>query len=221
MRSVLPSRAALRRAVAGAAVVGRVPGAGRRLALTFDDGPNPHNTPPLLDLLAEHGAHATFFLVGSKIDDGRGSLVEQIAAGGHEVGNHSYAHDPGVLRLELPALADLARANDAIEQACGVRPALFRPPFGRRLRPLSAVAETLGLRTVAWSVDARDWRDGEPRAVARRIARAARPGAIVLLHDGGPPRPSVVEGTALALTELRRRGFELVTVSELLLTEAV
>jgi peptidoglycan/xylan/chitin deacetylase (PgdA/CDA1 family) len=208
--------AALRRAAAGRAVVASRPEAGRRIALTFDDGPNPHNTRPLLELLGEHEARATFFLVGAKVDAGRDAIVAETAAAGHEVANHTYAHDPAALRSPAGAHADLQRANDAIEAACGVRPTLFRPPFGKRLRPLARVADALALRTVVWSVDAQDWRDVSPASVAARVVRAARPGAIVLLHDGGPFRREVVEGTALALRELRERGYGFVTVSDLL-----
>jgi peptidoglycan/xylan/chitin deacetylase (PgdA/CDA1 family) len=216
VRAARARAAALRRAAAGRSVVSRVPVEGRRLALTFDDGPNPHNTRPLLELLAEHEARATFFVIGAKVEDGRAAILAQTAAAGHEVGNHTYAHDRAVLRHDLQALADIRRGSAAIEDACGVTPTLFRPPFGRSLRRLSRLALSLGLTTVGWSADAGDWRDDEPDAVASRIVRAARPGAIVLLHDGGPFRPGVVWGTARALVELRARGFELVTVSELL-----
>jgi peptidoglycan/xylan/chitin deacetylase (PgdA/CDA1 family) len=206
----------VRRAAAGRSVVSRVAVDGRRLALTFDDGPNPHNTPSLLELLAEHDARATFFVVGAKVEDGRAEILARTAEEGHEVGNHTFAHDRAVLRDDRQALADLRRASAAIEDACGVTPTLFRPPFGRSLRRLSRLARSLGMTTVGWSAVAGDWREDEPDEVASRIVRAARPGAIVLLHDGGPFRPGVVWGTARALVELRAQGYELVTVSELL-----
>lgn len=188
-----------------------------RVALTFDDGPNPNNTGELLDVLAHAGARATFFLIGSKLEEpARAALAGRMALEGHEPANHSYSHDPDVLRDELRAFHDIGRANGAIRHATGVTPRLFRPPFGKRLRRLARAAKVHDLRTIVWSVDTRDWRDDDADVVADRLLRGVRPGAIVLLHDGGPRRRGVVEGTARAVPELVRRGYGLVTVSELL-----
>lgn len=209
-----------RRAVAPRSVVSHVRSAERVVALTYDDGPNPNNTLPIVRLLDEHAARATFFVIGSKIADGRADIVAETAAAGHEIANHTWSHDPAVLADSGLARADIARASAAIEEAAGRPPQLFRPPFGKRIRPLAAAAESLGLRTVLWSVDAGDWRDEPPQDVAERIVRHVRPGTIVLMHDSGPPRPSVVEATARALDGLVRRHYLMLTVSELLAVTA-
>src|SRR5437764_901788 len=114
-------------------------GSRREVALTFDDGPNPHNTLPILELLNAYDARATFFLIGRKIDDNRSAIVRQIAASGHEIGNHTYSHarttsTPDRLDEELRA------TDDAIARSAGVTVRVCRPPFGNNVRRFAAAA---------------------------------------------------------------------------------
>lgn len=190
----------------------------RAIALTFDDGPSPANTPRILDLLGAVGARATFFVVGQEVA-GREEIVARIAAEGHELGNHTYSH-PHTISLRRPGLRDeLEKTNEALTRIDGV-PAigLVRPPFGKDRRRTDSVGRELGMRTVLWSVDSADSGSAidSADAVAKNVIANARPGSIVLLHDGGNTRPATIGGCERFVPALVERGFELVTVSDLL-----
>jgi peptidoglycan/xylan/chitin deacetylase (PgdA/CDA1 family) len=167
-----------------------------RVRLTFDDGPG-EDTEAVLDLLAVHGLRAMFFLVGERVTE-RPAVVRRIAAEGHVVGNHSFDH-PDLTALGAGAIADqLKRTSDAIEEACGIRPRLFRPPFGHTSPEVEAAAERLGMQTMLWDVDSGDWSQPGPVAIAKAI-RTAPPRAIVLLHDGPAGGLQTVEALRMAL----------------------
>jgi chitooligosaccharide deacetylase len=192
----------------------------RALALTFDDGPS-HWTPAVLDLLAEHDAHATFFVVGRYTEE-RPGLVERMAREGHEVGNHTFDHIDAAHERDAAVVRDqIARTTAAIHTA-GAQARLMRPPYGKDTCRIARLAEEQGLApTVLWSVEAWDWAERPADEIAADILRGAEPGAIALLHDGVPPdeeRECTATVTALGaiLPALRRDGYELLTVSELL-----
>ena len=151
-------------------------------ALTFDDGPDPETTPRLLDLLARHGAKATFFLIGRRVARHPG-LVARIASEGHAIGNHSWDH-PALPRLSAAAITDqLRRTTAAISAAGAPRPRLMRPPYGDQSLASHLAARRLGLRVVAWSTVGADWSDDDGPTLAARVLEGLHPGAIVLLHD--------------------------------------
>ena len=151
-------------------------------ALTFDDGPDPETTPRLLDLLRQHGARATFFLIGKRVAR-YPELVARIAAEGHAIGNHSWDH-PALPGLPGAEVADqLRRTTAAIVAACAAAPALMRPPYGDQSFASYLAARRLGLGVVAWSVVGADWSDDKGATIAARILDGLHPGAIVLLHD--------------------------------------
>src|SRR6187399_1143905 len=168
----------------------------RAIALTFDDGPSPANTPRILDLLGAVGALATFFVVGQEVA-GREEIVARIAAEGHELGNHTYSH-PHTITLGRPGLRDeLEKTNEALTRIDGVPGiGLVRPPFGKDRRRTDSVGRELGMRTVLWSVDSADSGSAidSADAVAENVIENARPGSIVLLHDGGISRPATIGG---------------------------
>ena len=151
-------------------------------ALTFDDGPDPETTPALLDLLARHGAKATFFLIGRRVARHPG-LVARIAAEGHAIGNHSWDHPalPGLSHAQV--MDQLRRTTAAITAAAGAPPRLMRPPYGDQSPGSRLAARRLGLQVVAWSVVGADWSDDDGATVAARVLDGLHPGAIVLLHD--------------------------------------
>lgn len=187
----------------------------RLVALTFDDGPNPYNTLPLVEALASHDARATFFVVGSRIAE-RKAILAETARAGHEIGNHTFHHVRRRLPTQRTLVDELRRTQSEIFEVIGVQSRLVRPPFGKSLREYTRAAHSLGLRTVLWSIDPRDW-DGvpAPSVVAHTLERVT-PGAIVLMHDGGPLRLNVQRATSELVTRLTADGYELVTVSELL-----
>lgn len=185
---------------------GRV--AGREVALTFDDGPSSVATPEILETLNRLGARATFFEEGRHVA-GRETLMREILLDGDEIGNHSFDHP------HYPGFGELASTDRRIREATGFEPCLFRPPYGL-VDPTDAHAAVANrLQTVLWSFDAGDDHHVPAARMQAHVIGAAQPGSIVLMHDGGHHRqtplalPRIIEG-------LHERGFELVTVSELL-----
>jgi peptidoglycan-N-acetylglucosamine deacetylase len=174
-------------------------GAPNKLAITFDDGPNPAITPKLLDLLAKHNARATFFLVGKFVRECP-ALTKEILAGGHALGNHTDTHPNLFLCGPRKTAEELQRCGDAIHQAAGVEPRWFRPPFGFRSLWLHGIVEQQKMRTAMWTLIPGDWRVKPSDWLIRRmnpIAEHARkklpPGSgygggmsgdILCLHDG-------------------------------------
>lgn len=155
----------------------------RTVALTFDDGPNPDATPAILDALGERDVKATFFVLGRHAERWP-DLVRRAAAEGHVIGNHGYYHRKLHFRSPRYVRDDLSRGTHAIEQAAGVHPDLFRAPHGFRSPWVSAIARSLGQRTVGWSLGV--WDSDRPGvdAIVQRTVAGARPGSILLLHDG-------------------------------------
>jgi peptidoglycan-N-acetylglucosamine deacetylase len=153
------------------------------VALTFDDGPNPDATPLILDALRARDVKATFFILGRHAERWP-ELVARVANEGHAIGNHGYYHRK--LHFKSPAYVrdDLERGTRAIERASAAHPRLFRAPHGFRSPWVTAIARRLGQRTVGWSLGV--WDSDRPgvEAIAARTVEGARPGAILLLHDG-------------------------------------
>ncbi|MBO8195820.1 polysaccharide deacetylase family protein [Streptomyces oryzae] len=181
--------------------------AGRRvLALTFDDGPHPENTPRLLEVLRRHGVQATFFVVGENAAAFPG-LLHAIAADGHVVGNHSWAHHPLNRMRPSDVRDDLGRTSELIDRVVGTPPRWCRAPYGAWHPPSLKVCADLGMEPMGWSVDTRDWtRPGTARIVSAVTDRAT-PGAIVLQHDGGGPRPQTVAAVDHYLPLLKADGY--------------
>ena len=190
----------------------------RAIALTFDDGPS-ESTPRILELLADHNARATFFMCGANA--ARLPAIARLAAeAGHEIGNHSYHHSRFDFRAREFMHVDMEDAQRAIAAAAGVTPVLFRAPYGVRWFGLGAVQRELGLTGVMWIAIGLDWKL-PPEKVAKRLLASARNGAIFCLHDGrekveNPDVKSTLGALAILLPALRKKGFDLVTVTELL-----
>ena len=190
----------------------------RAIALTFDDGPS-ESTPAILELLAANNAKATFFLCGKNAER-LPRIARQVVDAGHEVGNHSYGHSRFDFRPRQFMSVDLQDAQLAIAAACGETPRLFRAPYGVRWFGLGEVQKELGLRGVMWTAIGLDWKL-PPEKVARRLQAAAANGAIFCLHDGreiaaNPDVSATIGALRILLPQLRQKGFELVTVSDLL-----
>lgn len=187
----------------------------RRVALTFDDGPDPRRTPALLDALAELGAPATFFLLGKHVD-AHPALAARIAREGHELGNHTYGHRYLPLARSRSVAAELAATDAAIERATGLVPAIARPPYGGRSPRNVRVFARHAKRLVLWDVNSFDWKGAPAADVARRVVERTRPGSIILMHEARAGGEVTVDAVRLIVPALRERGFELVTVSRAL-----
>jgi len=193
---------------------------GKKVALTFDDGPDPVVTPAVLDVLARHGARATFFVIGKSLA-AQPVLARRILSEGHVLANHSWQHSHWQnFHLTRWHNAELARCEQAIAEAAGSDArALYRPPVGLKSPELAHAAWDRGLILVAWSVHSRDTFDSDPARIARRVLGPVRGGDIVLLHDGhhlGGHRPHCAEAVQLILEGLKGKGLECVTLPELL-----
>lgn len=198
---------------------GRDPG---KMAITFDDGPDPEWTPAILDILKARGVKATFFVIGSEAEH-HPDLIRRITAEGHEIGNHSFTHPnlaikpASLVRLELNATERL------IESLAGKSTLLFRPPYNADSHPTDAaelgpieVADSLGYLTVLENVDPRDWQRPDPAGLLKRVRAAMGQGNILLLHDGGGDRSSTVAALPAILDYLQERGTEVTTIAGLL-----
>ena len=186
-----------------------------RIALTFDDGPHPVHTGPLLDALAELNAPATFFLVGKDVD-ANPALVARMVRDGHEIGNHTYRHRYLPLARSRSVEHELRATDRAIAQAAGVVPAVARPPWGGRSPRNVRVFQRLRKRLVLWDVNSYDWKGKPAREVADRVLDRARPGSIILMHEARDGGATTVDAVRLVIPALRARGYELVTVSRAL-----
>ncbi len=149
------------------------------VALTFDDGPHPEYTPRLLDILHQHGAHATFFMVGESAQK-YPQLVQRVAAAGHTIGNHSWDHASFPLLSGAQRRAQIRRCQSALAPY-GER--VFRPPYGHQSLASRVDALLLGYQVIAWNSMAHDWLDHDVDSMVNAVKSGLKPGAIVLMHD--------------------------------------
>lgn len=183
------------------------------IALTFDDGPHPRNTPRLLDILRERNVKATFYVIGRNVDL-YPNVLRRTVSEGHEIGNHTYNH-PILSKLGDSAVRDeLLKCRDAVARAAGVQPRTMRPPYGALLqRQREWVRAELKYPTIMWSVDPLDWKRPGASVITSRILTGTTPGAIVLAHD---LHAGTVDAMPSTLDGLLKRGYKFVTVSQLL-----
>jgi len=184
-----------------------------QIALTFDDGPGPY-TSSILRVLGRFDVKATFFVLGDRIA-GRQGMLRRILREGHELANHSWNH--AILAAGgSGAYNQIRRTNAVIRSATGFTPCLFRAPYGAVSWSLVAEARRAHLATIEWDVDPRDWATPGAGTIFARVVGSARGGSIVVMHDGGGPRRQTAQAVAAIIKRLRVRGYEPVTVSQLL-----
>ncbi len=181
----------------------------KKVALTFDDGPNPEYTEPLLEGLKERGVHATFFLLGSQVEL-YPDIAKEIADGGHLIGTHSYDHVDLKNLSDADAARQVGRANEAIRAATGKTPQYIRPPFGSWKDDLDFETKMI---EVLWDVDPLDWKVGDADTVVERALAEVGENDIILLHDASE---SSVEAAFQIIDALEREGYVFVTVDEIL-----
>ena len=187
--------------------------AGSYIAMTYDDGPHPRNTPRLLDILRQRNIKATFYVIGENVDR-YPDIARRIVAEGHEIGNHTYTHGNLTKMSDSGVRNELIRTRSAIVNATGVQPRTLRPPYGALLtRQRTMIYNEFGYPTIMWSVDPRDWKRPGPSVVRDRILTQTKPGSIVLAHDLHAP---TVDAMPQTLDGLLAKGFRFVTVSQML-----
>ena len=180
----------------------------KRIAIGFDDGPSSY-TPRILRVLRRFNSHATFFEIGQETA-GRAEIMKKILAQGNEIGNHSLHHEMN------PSSESLAETNRLIQNATGFEPCDFRPPDGAVNPGLVSRAHGEHMLTVNWDVDPRDWSTPGTGAIASNVIHHAHNGSIVVMHDGGGPRSQTIAALPAILSHFKHRGYEFVTVNELL-----
>lgn len=183
------------------------------VAMTFDDGPHPQNTPRLLDILRTRNIKATFYVIGGNVNR-YPHIVRRIVAEGHEIGNHTYTHRKLTSLSDSEVRSEMRRTEDAIVNAAGVKPRTMRPPYGALLtRQRGMIFSDFTYPTIMWSVDPNDWKRPGPSVVQSRILSGAHNGAIILAHDLHAPTVDAMPGT---FDGLLSKGYQFITVSQLL-----
>lgn len=198
-------------------IINSIPTARKMIALTFDDGPHPVNTPRLLSMLNKYHIRATFFMIGAAMKK-YPFIVQQVIAKGHSIGNHTYKH-PLDMRIcsNSEITKEIKDCESVIREFTGKRPFFFRPPRGFLNLRVVQIAKKSGYEVVLWSVcgDRRKIKDS--RAMARRVVKKIRPGDIILLHDGtSDSRWKDVEATQYIIEVLLKKGYQFVTVPQLI-----
>ncbi|QUW95472.1 polysaccharide deacetylase family protein [Streptomyces sp. V17-9] len=186
----------------------RMTGRGRTMLLTFDDGPHPEYTPEILDTLAEHKVHATFFVCGEMAEWNR-DLLARMYDEGHVVGNHTWSH-PLLTKLSRRRIrSEMERTSEVVEAAYGEAPRWFRAPYGAWNRDTFQLGAELGMEPLAWTVDTLDWTTPGTGTIVDRVEEGAAPGVVVLSHDAGGNRSQSVRALRRYLPELLDSGYHL------------
>ncbi len=186
-----------------------------QIALTFDDGPHPRQTDAILSLLREYDIRATFFVIGENVSY-YGDVVNRAVADGHEIGNHTYHH----VRLsdisETEAIEEIQKTEEIVRRVTGYETHLFRPPEGAyNENALAAFAGTT-YRFVLWTVDTRDWEKASTEKIVATVEKNVRGGSILLFHDYTAKGAHTLDALKILIPKLKSKGYEFVTVSELL-----
>jgi peptidoglycan/xylan/chitin deacetylase (PgdA/CDA1 family) len=199
----------------GQTLTGGAPGS-KQIALTYDDGPNDPHTLKLLDVLAKHSVHATFFMIGRYVRE-RPDIARAVAQAGHAIGNHTFTHPLLIFKSVEETRKQLIDCRQALTDAVGQHSTLFRPPFGGRRPATLRVARELGLQTVMWNVTGYDWNSPPAAVIEEKVARQMRGGDVILLHDGGhramgADRAQTVMATENLIRRYKDQDYEFVTV---------
>jgi peptidoglycan/xylan/chitin deacetylase (PgdA/CDA1 family) len=186
-----------------------------RVALTFDDGPDPDATPLLLDYLREQNIRATFFCIGKKVD-AHPEIAKRIVEEGHVIGNHTYNHFWWTALMWGSELSrEIEQTQEAIVRAPGMTPVYMRPPMGMTNPHYARVLHRLGMRMIGWDVRSLDTRKQVAEVIAR-VVRQTKDGSFVLLHDGSMPAEGLMEIVRGVVEGLRGKGLEFETVDRMI-----
>ena len=184
------------------------------IALTFDDGPWPNSTAKVLDILKKNNIKGTFFVVGQNVKN-YPDLTRRVVTDGHVIANHTWHHWYHHMNAQAAAY-EVANTGDIIYQTTGVKTSLFRPPGGIMNNGVAAYAKSNKYAVIMWSSDSMDYARPSVPKLINNIFREAKPGGIVLMHDGGGDRSHTVKALPEIISRFRKQGYEFVTVPELL-----
>ncbi len=200
-------------------VIWRGPIHERKIALTFDDGPHPVNTPKILEVLERFKVPATFFLIGKHVQNNL-ALARETVQAGHEVGNHTFTHQRMWRLTDINMNDEIKRTDELLRNLNGAVPRFLRPPMGLFSKRVLNIVERAGYKTVVGNVYPRDPHlPGREKILSRMLSRVIK-GSIIILHDGGNTnhvdRSQTIWAVERFIPELQQRGFEFVTLSELI-----
>jgi chitin deacetylase len=184
------------------------------IALTFDDGPWPESTTQVLDILKQNNIKGTFFVVGQNVKN-YPDLLKRVNAEGHAIGNHTWHHWYHVMNQQAAAY-EINHTTDLIYKTTGVKTNLFRPPGGMMHNGVAAYARNKKYAVVMWSSDSVDYSQPAVPKLVDNVFRQAKPGGIVLMHDGGGNRSRTVQALPEIIARFRKQGYRFVTIPELL-----
>lgn len=211
-RGVSKSTMAASNATTGPRGITSWPTGKRLVALTYDDGPNPKFTPRLLQILAQKQVKSTFYVLGEQVREFP-SVLAATAQAGHEIGDHSYDHKQ-LTKLSAEGVgAELDKTAEAVTSVTGSRMNTMRPPYGSYNSAVYGICRQRGYEVILWDVDTSDWRRRSSQDIIETVLRETRDGSIILMHDR---LQNSLEATPAIIDGLRQKGFEFVTVSELL-----
>lgn len=182
--------------------------------LTFDDGPHPEHTPEILGILRDHQAAGTFFLGGEKIVRHPG-LVKRIHRDGHVIGNHGFSHTSLAWKKRHLVFEEIERTSRMIGKITGSFPRFFRPPYGRFDWRFKKWMNQMNMRLVNWSLLTEDFREHSPEFLLKRVQDHIHAGAILLMHDGLPATPNLIQALPGILDFLHKNHFRTAALSEL------
>ncbi len=193
---------------------------GRRLALTFDDGPNDPHTLHLLDILARHDVRATFFMIGRFVEQ-RPDIARAVAQAGHTIGNHTATHPNLIFRRQRSVRDEIASCENAFINNGVVHASLFRPPHGGRTPAVLRTVRSMGLEPAMWNISGWDWKGHSAEKIAHIVHRQVRGGDVILLHDGGQhhigvDRSASIRAADLIIHRCLNEGYEFMTMLEMM-----
>lgn len=185
----------------------------KKIAITFDDGPNSQFTPEVLNILSKYNAKGTFFCIGQQVEKNP-EVLKSIVNEGHLAGNHSYSHNYFInFKSTQGWVAELQRTDNIMEKVIGTKPTLFRPPFGVTTPHLAKAVKASGHHVIAWNIRSFDTVLKNPEVILKRLTHKLKPGSIILLHDNHPEIVYILERL---LQFLQKNGYQMVTINQLL-----
>lgn len=187
----------------------------KKIALTFDDGPDATYTGQVLDILKQQQVSATFFVIGNQVPR-HPEVVKRIVNEGHVIASHTWSHPNLVKENDAKVRQEITKTYQIVEKLTGKKMAMLRPPYGA-VKGKEKLIHQMGISVIQWDIDTLDWEPGQtPDRIFQNVVQHASPGSIVLQHSGGGNRSATVQALPRLIQQLKKEGYQFVTVNELL-----
>ena len=189
--------------------------AGKKIALTFDDGPHPKITSKILDILDKYGVKATFFVIGTNVKN-YPDQISRIYEKGHEIGNHTYSHNILKSMPKSKIEKEIFDTIKEVEKICDYKPKILRPPCGIFDYNLEKIAVENNYKIVLWNIDTNDWAHSSSSSIVKNVIKNVKDGAIILFHDYISGDYYSLDALETLIPILLEQGYEFVTITQLL-----